>query len=170
MKTNKAEHLDMLSKSFIAVIAVYSVMTVACRPPIGVDEVFPDTPLAGDPVVIPNSHVQGSEKFLPEHRHILEMTGWFAYADSNIDSIQYYQFEAFSTARGPAVGIAQYLNGKRTAFIALKNRSDAEVCETIVHEAGHLTGISQNGRMYGEEEAQAAAARFWQEWLACSKR
>jgi hypothetical protein len=145
----------------------------ACRPPINMDEVFPD------PATVHQGTAPGGalgiapgpgEKFLPEHRRILEMTGWYTYASSNIDAIEYFDREGFSVPEGLAIGLARYARGIRVAQIALKNRSDAEVCATIVHEATHLSGIAQIGEMYGEEEARAAELRFWQEWQSLRQR
>ncbi len=144
----------------------------ACRPPISIDGIFPDpVPIhAGTVPGITGVTSGNAEKLLPEHRRILEITGWYNYVSSNIDSIEYYPWNSFSHPNGPAIGMATQVNGIRTAYIALNNRSDSQVCETIVHEAAHLAGIAQRGQMFGEEEAQAVAARFWRKWLSVSQR
>jgi len=137
----------------------------ACRSPINMDGIFPaPVPMrrAGPPPV--------GEKFLPAHRRILEMTGWYDYAASNIDAVEYFDWQNFSHPRGPAIGLAAYARGLRIAQIAISNRSDAEICETIVHEAAHLSGIQQIGEMFDEEEAEAAGARFWQKWQSLNQR
>jgi hypothetical protein len=136
----------------------------ACRRPIGVDGIFPE-PVAKQSIV----PLKG-EKFIPEHRQILEMTGWYAYANSNIDVIQYYDWPAFKYRDGTAIGLAFCSRGLRVTQVAIKDRSDAQVCWTIIHEAAHLSGVQQFGGMFGEQEAEAAAAKFWHKWLSLNNQ
>ena len=48
---------------------------------------------------------------------------------------------AFNTITGLAVGLSEYLSGRRVADVALRDRSLPEQVATVVHEAGHLAGI-----------------------------
>jgi hypothetical protein len=154
-----------LCKFVELLLGVILVLFSACSPPVNVDGIFPDP----NPATRQNPPTIG-EKFLPEHRRILEMTGWYEFAASNIDSIQYYDWEAFSHPKGPAIGLAEYTSGKRIASIALKNLNDVQACWVIVHEAMHLSGINQTGQMHGEQQAEAAAAQFWQKWLSLNQK
>jgi hypothetical protein len=145
--------------------AVSLVFLSACSPPISVEGIFPDSvPITRLPPPA------AGEKFLPEHRRILELTGWYNYADSNIDQLEYFDWQAFSHPRGLAIGQAIYFQGRRIARIAIKDRSDAEVCEIIIHEAAHLSGVQQIGQMFGEEEAEATEAKFRQQRLSLNQR
>jgi hypothetical protein len=80
-----------------------------------------------------------------------------------VDAIEYYDWEAFASPEGPAVGLATYAQGKRIARLAMKARRDQEVVATLVHEAAHLSGISQIGTMFSDEIATAVEARFRQD-------
>jgi hypothetical protein len=101
-----------------------------------------------------------AEKFLPPYRRILECTGWLEYVDSNVDVVRYYDFPSFQSASGLAVGLARYENGRRIADIAIKDRPDVDVVTTIVHEAAHLSGISQLGTYLDQDAAHGVETRF----------
>lgn len=102
----------------------------------------------------------GSEKLLPAHRKLLEETGWLEYVEANIHEVRYYDRTAFNTITGLAVGLSEYLSGRRVADVALRDRPLHEQVATVVHEAGHLAGIEQSGQMFDEQHAQAVEKRF----------
>jgi hypothetical protein len=99
-------------------------------------------------------------KLLPAHVAILEETSWLEYVSSNVDAVEYYDRYAFDSEQGPVVGLSLYEDGKRIARLALKNQSDDEVVAILVHEAAHLSGVSQVGRLYSEEMAAAIETKF----------
>jgi hypothetical protein len=104
-----------------------------------------------------------AEKLLPGHRRILTDSGWFEYVSSNADAVEYYNWDAFAWSTGPALGMATYDEGKRIIRVALKGRADLEVAATLVHEAAHLSGITQVGDLYGEAIATAVEQKFRQD-------
>ena len=114
----------------------------------------------GRDAVTPGAWQLYTAKFLPVHCHLLEASGWFDYVDSHIDAVEYYDWPAFATDPGPAVGIALYDGTHRIAQIALKDRSTEDVVATLVHEAAHLSGISQIGTYYDENIAYAVEHEF----------
>jgi hypothetical protein len=99
-------------------------------------------------------------KLWPAHRRILLATGWLSFVEAHIDVLRYYPWPAFATESGPAWGLAMYLTGQRVAHIALEGRSDRDVVATIVHEAAHLAGLHEIGRMHDQRYAEAITAQF----------
>jgi hypothetical protein len=96
----------------------------------------------------------------PSHRQILEATGWLSFVEAHIDVLRYYPWPAFATESGPAWGLAMCTTGQRVAHVALEGRSDRDVVATIVHEAAHLAGLHEIGRMHDQRYAEAITAQF----------
>jgi hypothetical protein len=147
--------LQLVRVSSLLIFVVASAMTTACdRLPPAMTGASP-----GSAVGVVGSY-PSTEKILPPYRAVLERTGWLNYVNANIDVIRFYNFPAFQSDQGPALGIAHYENGRRIADIAINGRSDVEVAATLVHEAAHLAGIGEFGTYLDQDVAVATEARF----------
>ncbi len=78
----------------------------------------------------------GAPNLREEHREVLEYAGWLSYVEDHVGRIDYYDDKSASS--GGKVGYAICQPGECYIEIATLNRSEAEICATLVHEAAHL--------------------------------
>lgn len=97
---------------------------------------------------------------LPDHRRLLEETGWLSYVQGNIDLVEYYPWPGFQTPDGAAMGVAVYKNGQRIARVAMEDRDDVSIVATIVYDAACLAGIAQTGTLFGQDVSEELEERF----------
>jgi hypothetical protein len=99
----------------------------------------------------------------PQHRRLLEVTGWLPYVEAYLDVIVYYPVAQFVTTAGqPAIGAADIQNGMRVAIIATLGHSDIGIASVIVHEATHHAGYTQHGIYADEATCERHQAQFVQ--------
>lgn len=97
---------------------------------------------------------------LPAHESLLQQAGWLEYVVNNIDEIRYYEWPAFQAGDEIAVGLAECIDGRRIAIIAIGKLSLEEQVTTIVHEAAHLQGVTETGHFFDEGHARKVERRF----------
>ncbi len=78
----------------------------------------------------------GAPGLREEHREVLEYAGWLSYVKDNVGRIDYYD-DRSSSSEGK-LGYAICQPGECYIEIATLNRSEVEICATLVHEAAHL--------------------------------
>ena len=102
---------------------------------------------------------------------VLVRTNWFVYVNGNLDAIEYFDWTAFESEKGPAVGRAFLRYGQRVTQIAIKNRRPEEIAATLVHEAGHHEFSAKYGWGFdaeSEEYARNVQQQFLHDLAGCS--
>jgi hypothetical protein len=140
----------LLGLLFVTVLAVGS--SAGCS---YIDQVLAQR-VTGDPA----RSVPAHQKFLPNHLVLLEEAGWLEFVDSNIDAVEYHSKSTLESSTGPAGGVFSHESGRRIARVALAGRSDEDAVATLVHLAGHLSGVAQIDEPYDHDSAVAVEAQF----------
>jgi hypothetical protein len=91
---------------------------------------------------------------------VLERLGWLEFCDGNVDELQYRDWDAIASDKGPLWGLSMDVDGRRLAYIATGHRSALSVASTIVHESAHLQGLREIGQAYDERYARMIEHRF----------
>ncbi|MGE0086792.1 MAG: hypothetical protein AB7S75_20500 [Desulfococcaceae bacterium] len=78
----------------------------------------------------------GAPDLREEHREVLEYAGWLTYVTDHVGRIDYYDDRSVSSEGKLGYAICQ--PGECYIEVATLNRSEVEICATLVHEAAHL--------------------------------
>lgn len=103
----------------------------------------------------------GAPNLREEHREVLEYAGWLKYVTDHVGRIDYYDDRSASS--GGKVGYAICQPGECYIEVATLNRSEVEICATLVHEAAHLANgctsetipKQMHGQFYADYYARA---------------
>ncbi|MCI0603390.1 hypothetical protein L0156_10295 [bacterium] len=97
---------------------------------------------------------------MPANERLLRLTGFYDYANGNIDQLKYLACSAFTDGDRTLGGRASVDGNRRVAQVAAQ-RSDVDVTATIVHEAAHLEVWGRGRNMNDSEEyARSIEQRF----------